>query len=147
MRHLKGWGVVLLLSAVLCSLNAQEFRATVNGRVTDATGAAVPGAKVTATNTATNETASTTALGEGDYTIPLLKPGTYNIRSESQGFKSAVRENIQLFVGDTKTVDFSLQVGEVQESSDHLGRAAAAGSDHGDARRSSREPSRHRTAD
>src|SRR3954447_20894245 len=112
----KGLRLFSLLLAALVSLNAQEFRATLNGRVTDATGAGVVGATVTATNVATNETSTTSTLAEGDYTIPLLKPGTYNIRAEAQGFKSALRENIQLFVSDKKTVDFSMEVGQIQET-------------------------------
>ena len=76
MIHAKSWRLALLLSAAcLFSALGQEFRATLNGRVTDPTGAGVAGAKVTATNTSTNEVASTETLAEGDYTIPLLKPG------------------------------------------------------------------------
>jgi len=117
MIHAKGWKLALLLSAAcLFSAQAQEFRATLNGRVTDPTGAGVAGAKVTATNTSTNETASTETLAEGDYTIPLLKPGMYTVRVESTGFKSSVRDNIELFVGDRKTADVSLEVGAMQET-------------------------------
>ncbi len=117
MHQKKRWVLFLLLScASILGVHAQEFRATLNGRVTDPTGAAVIGAKVTATNTSTNETASSETLAEGDYTIPLLKPGTYSVRVEGQGFKSSVRDNITLFVGDRKTADFTLEVGAIQET-------------------------------
>lgn len=95
---------------------AQEFRATLTGRVTDATGAGVPGAKVTSQNLATNESANVTTGADGDYTIPLLQPGNYRIQAEANGFKTSVRERIELFVGDRRTVDFSLEVGQTQES-------------------------------
>ena len=117
MIHAKGWKLTLLLSAAcLFTAHGQEFRATLNGRVTDPTGAGVAGAKVTATSASTNETASADTSGTGDYNIPLLKPGNYSVRVEASGFKSAVRDNIELFVGDKKTADISLEVGAMQET-------------------------------
>ncbi|HYZ83170.1 MAG TPA: TonB-dependent receptor [Bryobacteraceae bacterium] len=95
---------------------AQEFRATVTGRVLDATGAGVAGAKITATNNQTNVTAEATTTEAGDYTIPFLTPGTYTVRVEAPGFKSSLREKIELFVNDRKSVDFSLEIGNVQET-------------------------------
>src|SRR3954451_9704884 len=110
MIHAKSWRLALLLSAAcLFSALGQELRDTLNGRVTDPTGAGVAGARVTATNTSTNETASTETLAEGDYTIPLLKPGMYTGRVESTAFKAAVRDKIELFFGDRKTAVFALE--------------------------------------
>src|SRR5689334_6207727 len=86
------WNLALIATVLIASAFAQEFRATLNGRVTDATGSGVPDAKVTATNVQTNEAASATTGGDGDYTIPFLKPGVYNVRAEVTGFKSAVQE-------------------------------------------------------
>ena len=95
---------------------AQEFRASVTGQVTDASGAGVANAKVTATNTETTEATTAETGADGNYTIPFLKPGPYTVRVEAPNFKTAVRENVTLFVSDKKTVDFSLEVGGVQES-------------------------------
>jgi len=100
----------------MTAVNAQEFRATLTGRVSDASGSGVVNAKVTATNTQTNESAETTTGASGTYTIPLLRPGTYATKVETPGFKTAVRQNIELFVGDQRTLDFTLEVGAVQES-------------------------------
>jgi hypothetical protein len=105
------------LTLILCLVSfAQEFRATLTGRVTDPTGAGVATAKVVARNAETNEQLDATTGAEGDYTIPLLKPGTYVVNVEAPGFKIAVRENIQLFVSDRRTLDFTLDVGTAQES-------------------------------
>lgn len=107
----------LLAGALLATtLFAQEFRATITGRVTDPTGAGVPGTKVTATNVETNEVVAAEVGEEGAYTIPFIKPGNYTLRAEGTGFKAAVRENIILNVNDKKAVDFPLEVGNVQES-------------------------------
>ena len=98
------------------AVHAQDVRATLTGRVADPTGAGIAGASVTATNTQTNEVLTASTGDDGNYTIPLLRPGSYNIRAEAAGFKSALRDAIQLFVGDKRTVDFNLEIGERQET-------------------------------
>src|SRR6266542_5823478 len=84
---------------------AQEFRATVTGRVLDAGGAAVPKAKVRVTNAATGESREAVADAQGNYLLPLLNPATYSIRAEHEGFKTTLREGLQLNVNQTVTVD------------------------------------------
>ncbi|MDQ3255431.1 MAG: TonB-dependent receptor [Acidobacteriota bacterium] len=103
-----------LLSVFTSTLSAQEFRATVNGRVTDASGAAVPGVTITALNPGTNETATAVTNDEGNYTIPFLQPGTYRITAEQTGFKKTALEQV-LQVGQTATANLQLQVGDVAE--------------------------------
>jgi hypothetical protein len=104
---------VLLLVHVLAG---QEFRATVTGVVTDPSGAGVPNGVVQARNLATNEVAAATTDGRGSYTIPLLKPGTYNLSAEAAGFKKITHENLTLNVGQTASIDLTLEVGAVTES-------------------------------
>lgn len=95
---------------------AQETRATVNGRIQDNSGAAIPNANVTAHNAATGEATSAKSGGDGNYTIPFLQPGSYSITADSAGFKTADQENVVLHVGDKQTVDLKLPVGEVSET-------------------------------
>ena len=108
------------LTIILCLfpflLVAQEFRATVTGRVTDPSGATVPNAVVQARNLGTNEVATATTDNLGNFTIPLLKPATYNISVEAVGFKKTTQENLLLNVGQTATVNLMLEVGGVDES-------------------------------
>jgi hypothetical protein len=105
----------LLLVCMFGTVLAQEFRATLTGRLTDASGAGVPNANVTAKNVQTNAEARATTGEDGNYTIPFLQPGTYEVSAEGAGFKRSVRENIVLQVGGSTTVDFNLQVGDVAE--------------------------------
>jgi hypothetical protein len=114
----KGHSIRLLLMALLLPALglAQEFRATLTGRIVDPTGAGVVGATVSATNVQTNVVTEGKTTEDGNYTIPFLTPGTYTVRAEAPGFKQIVRENIELFVNDRKSVDLSLEVGSVQES-------------------------------
>jgi carboxypeptidase family protein len=95
---------------------AQEFRATVTGHVVDTSSASIPGAVVQIRNTATNEIASTTTDSQGNYTIPFLKPGSYNLSVEANGFKKVTHENLVLNVGQTASFNLTLEVGTVTES-------------------------------
>ncbi len=105
-------GVFLVPATIL----AQEFRATVNGRVIDPSSAAVPNATVTIKNVATNEVATATTDPSGNYTIPFLRPGTYDLSAEAPGFKKQTHEGLVLNVGQAATINITLQVGAVTES-------------------------------
>ena len=95
---------------------AQNSRATVIGRTVDPSGAIVVGANVQAVNIATNTVVATKSNEGGNYEIPYLLPGIYNVSVEMAGFKKAVRDGIQLRIGDRLTLDFVLDLGNVAES-------------------------------
>ena len=109
-------GLAALLVLLSSVLSAQEFRATITGRITDASGAVIAGAKIDVTNQATNEVASTVSDSSGIYTIPLLQPGTYTVTANATGFKNYVHANIALNTGDRTGVDIQMEVGEVQQT-------------------------------
>jgi hypothetical protein len=111
----------LLTTSVIFFLAAtfglpQEFRATITGRVTDASGSAVTGAKVEAKGIATGTLQSTVTSDDGAYQIPFLNPGEYVLTVEKSGFRRAVREGLRLQVAERASIDFSLQLGEVSQS-------------------------------
>jgi Carboxypeptidase regulatory-like domain len=95
---------------------AQAVRGTLLGTVTDSSGATIPGATVTITETQTNSTTSTVTNDSGVYTIPNLKDGIYRIEAELQGFRKTVRDGVQVDVNTTVRVDLSLQPGELTET-------------------------------
>ncbi len=103
------WLVILL--GVVLPLFGQSDRGTITGTVSDPSGAVIPGATVTATNVATGVANKVTTTGAGAYTIPLLPFGNYRLTVEKAGFKTEVRENLPLLVGQTIKVDFTLEVG------------------------------------
>ncbi|MEZ5352531.1 MAG: TonB-dependent receptor [Bryobacteraceae bacterium] len=115
----------ILLVAVLSSAAAlaQIGTSTLTGRVTDTTGAIVPGVQVTVVQTTTNFTQKTVTNEEGLYRVLSLQPGIYRVSFETQGFKKAVRENVELRTGDTLAVDMAMQVGNVTESIEVQGGA------------------------
>ncbi|HWB87484.1 MAG TPA: carboxypeptidase-like regulatory domain-containing protein [Bryobacteraceae bacterium] len=113
MRSLLLCSAVLL--AVAFSLGAQESRATLTGTITDSSGAAVPGAKVSAINLQTGLTAKSEANGQGLYVIPYLLPGQYKLLVEQTGFKSFEQSPIELRVSDRLEVNAVIPVGQVTE--------------------------------
>ncbi len=107
---------VLLLVGGALSLGAQSNLGTIVGTVRDASGAVVPGATVTATNTATNQSRAFTSDSTGNYEVTHLIAGAYRVTAEAPGFKRFAVEHVQLDVGATVRVDARLEVGQVSES-------------------------------
>src|SRR5262245_1576735 len=89
---------------------------TITGVVNDASGAAVARAQVAIKNMETNVVRSVTTNEGGNYNVPALNPGMYEIRVESTGFKTMTRSNVELQVQQTARVDFNLDVGQVTET-------------------------------
>ena len=113
---------LLVIAAILTALllagtpaNAQVTTADVLGTVTDNTGAVLPNAKITITNTATNQSRSGQSNAAGDYVFTLLPPGNYSLRVEAPNFKAFVSP-VTVVAGDRARVDASLQLGSVGET-------------------------------
>ncbi|MBS1829002.1 MAG: carboxypeptidase regulatory-like domain-containing protein [Acidobacteria bacterium] len=106
----------MLFSLILLSSAFGQDTGVLTGTVTDATGAVVVAAQVTAINTATNFETATTTNTEGLYRIPFLRPGDYRVRITAAGFKSFVRENVDLRVGATLPINAVMELGAVAES-------------------------------
>ena len=95
---------------------AQEARGSISGRVTDPSGAIVPSATVTVTNTATNSARRLTTNDTGYYEANLLEPSSYTVSVEAQGFKKSLRSGITLNVSARIEIDVVLEVGGVAET-------------------------------
>ena len=102
--------IVLCCASVLCL--AQTDRGSISGVVTDPTGSAVVGARVTATNTATGTQSSTVTTGAGAYTIPELNAGEYSVTVNAPSFEELIRQGITVSVEETATVNLQLAVGK-----------------------------------
>lgn len=94
---------------------AQDYRAKVQGVVTDPSGAALPGATVTLINTNTNETAVKQADTDGRYLFDFVVPGLYSVSAELTGFGKAVQDKVTVVTRGDHTVDFALKIGNVNE--------------------------------
>jgi hypothetical protein len=101
----------------LCAASAfGQTLGEITGRVSDPSGAGVPGATVTLTSVSTNAVRTTDTTSSGDYTFPSVPPGFYNVKTEHKGFKTATSNNVEVQVQQTVRLDVSLQVGQVSES-------------------------------
>jgi hypothetical protein len=107
--------VFMLFALCATGLAAQEFRGTVTGRVTDSSGAIIPGASVTVTNVATGVAATATTNETGNYTVPYLMPGNYSVTFELIGFRKVAR-SVEVRVGDRVEVNAVLDPGAVTET-------------------------------
>ena len=86
------------------------------GTIRDQSGAAVPNASITVTNTATNIESSATSNSNGDYEVPSLRAGVYTISAKAPNYAEAVAENITISVGNRQRIDLELKVGQAQTS-------------------------------
>jgi len=105
--------VILLLIAVV--VFAQTEGARISGRVTDPSDAVIVGAECNLTNTETNVSISTTTNQDGIYVLSELRPATYRLTIQKQGFRT-VQTNLQLYVQDAVDENFTLALGPSSES-------------------------------
>src|SRR5262245_34438287 len=112
------WTIAATIGVLLVGTNAfgQVATGTILGNVTDASGAAVPGAQVTATNLDTQFSRSTTTDSEGQYALRLLPLGNYKVDVTLSGFKNFSRTGIVLEVGRNARIDATIEPGNVAES-------------------------------
>jgi hypothetical protein len=103
-------GSAIILSALLVSPAAAQSTSSLNGNVTDASGAAVAGAKITLTDSATGLQRSTTSNGSGLYQFLDVPPGNYQLSATAGGFAPYVASKVTLLVRTPSTLNIQLQV-------------------------------------
>ncbi len=117
-------GVALFLPVFLCltllfpgarTLFSQAGRGGISGLVSDASGAIVPGATVTAKDAATGDTLSTVTTAAGLYSFISLAPGKYEVRATAAGFDTMLQQNVTVTVDQVTTVNLALKVGSVNQ--------------------------------
>jgi hypothetical protein len=105
-------GVIALASGLVLG---QGFSAAISGVVRDVTGAVVPGVKVTAKHTESGLTRTVNTNESGDYRMPSLPVGAYEVTAEMLGFKQQVRRGINLAVAQEAVINLTLEVGNLQD--------------------------------
>jgi hypothetical protein len=107
---------VLLIFACSTFVVGQEVTGTINGMVQDSAGAAVPGASVTISDPLKKVVVRTIETNEeGQFSVPNLSPGVYEVSIEAANFKKHIENNVKLDVGQRRTVDVVLQAGNIAE--------------------------------
>ena len=111
----KSWALLMILSVSAAITMGQTNRGRISGQVTDSSGGAIPGAKVTIENLGTHVQKVLTTNNEGSYTDPSVEPGFYSVKAEATNFKAAFRERVQVEVATDLKLDFELSPGSVTE--------------------------------
>lgn len=104
---------------------AQVVGATLSGTITDSTGAMIPRAKASVTNTATGVSRDATTDADGFYSVPNLLPGNYSVTALAPGFSTKLETGITLEVGGSQVLNITLQVGQATERVDVAATAPA----------------------
>jgi hypothetical protein len=105
---------VLLIASFCMPVQAQEFRGTIRGRVTDSSGAVIPNASIIASGPQQKYEAKSGA--DGTFTITFVQPATYTISIEAKGFKTEVKENVVVDISSKVDLTSALQVGAATET-------------------------------
>jgi Carboxypeptidase regulatory-like domain len=121
---MKRWFPAALIAALALAVSAPAYAqgggasstGTIQGRVTDAQGAVLPGVTVTATSPALLGQQTTVTSDTGNYRFPAVPPGAYTVTYELAGFNAVKREGIQIALGFTANVNVELQLATLQET-------------------------------
>ena len=108
--------VVLLLISYFPVLRAQSTSASLSGRITDPSKAAIADAKTAAISAATNFRRETTTNTSGEYYLTNLPPGAYRLEIEKPGFKRLIKPDVILHVQDAFAIDFEMALGSASET-------------------------------
>lgn len=114
-RFLRTAPLFVVLFALTPLALAQAGRGGISGLVADPTGAVIPGASVTAANSATGSKLTTVTTGAGLYTFVSLPPGDYNVRATAKGFGTVVQNHVHVTVDQVTNLNLTLKIGQVNE--------------------------------
>src|SRR5437016_5160173 len=107
---------LFVLMALSIAAFAQSDRGTITGTIADPAGAVVANAPIEAKNTETGALYQAASSSTGNYTLPQLPVGTYELSVTVPGFKKYVRQNVTVAIAQTFRVDVALEVGSASES-------------------------------
>jgi Carboxypeptidase regulatory-like domain len=107
---------LLVMAAAFCAAGLAQTFGDISGIVTDSSDAVIAGANITVANSQTNVTRTAVTNTDGNYNIPSLQPGVYDVKVEKDGFRSEVRSAIELQVQQSARIDFRLNPGSVAET-------------------------------
>lgn len=122
MTWIRRLALALALALVASGVSAQTLTGTISGRIVDQQGGMLPGVTVTATGKAGAVTQVTNARGE--YRFLGLNPGVYEIKAEMQGFRPKAQPRLELSIGQTLDIDFTLEIGGMTDEVNVLSDAA-----------------------
>lgn len=115
-RKSYSWVAILVCMAAVFAWSQGLTTGSIQGNVTDTTGAVVPGATIIVTNVATNVSQTLTSHADGTFVVQDLPIGTYTVKVEKGGFSTAVRNGVDVTVGQMISVNIQLAVGQASQT-------------------------------
>ena len=117
--------LLLLFASVFAVAQSQLGSGAISGRVTDPSGRAVANASVAILNPASGFNRATLTNQQGDFSAPVLPPGSYTVRAEAEGFRALEQTGVLVSVGATATLRLELTLGSISEvvTVEEIGRA------------------------
>ena len=107
--------ILVVLFAGFSSVSAHAQSSEINGSIQDSQKAQIQGAKVSITRTETGERREGVSNQNGNYSFPAVVPGHYDVAVEKAGFRPEIKSGVQVLTGEPSVVDFTLDLGQVQE--------------------------------
>src|ERR1019366_6090208 len=123
------WLFILAAVSAVMGLMAQSITSSLIGTVTDSSGAVVPNATIIATNVATNARRQAETDSHGNYLLLQLSPGSYTVEVSAQGFKRNLHSATVLELQQQAQLDVKLEIGQVSDTRDGIGRCVGTGDD------------------
>jgi hypothetical protein len=123
---------VLLFTAATTFLWGQALSGSLSGKITNASGAGIPNAAVTVTNTSTNTAQRALTSSDGSFTVSGLAPGTYRVDVETSGYKRTTQQDVTLAATGPATINIQLEAGNINEVVEIRGHAPAIQTDGGE---------------
>lgn len=114
--RIRNAAIFALLLLVPLTTFGQRITGSIEGRISDASGAVLPGVEVTVTNDATGLVRTFLSNETGRYNFPVLPPGAYSVQTSFPGFRTEIRNGVNVQVDRNARIDFELQVGQITES-------------------------------
>ncbi|MGI8783303.1 MAG: carboxypeptidase regulatory-like domain-containing protein [Acidobacteriota bacterium] len=114
-RRISILGLTFVL-VIMCQATLAQVTSTIQGRITDPSGAIIPGSSVKVTNEATGVARTGQSAADGYYRIPDLLAGRYEVRVELPGFRTLIRRGIELHSQEALNLDLALEVGETTQT-------------------------------
>jgi hypothetical protein len=108
--------LALVVAAPAAYAQSQATNGAIEGTITDASGAVLPGVTVTVTQAETGAERTAVTSDTGLYRAPLLPIGTYTVKAELQGFKTFQQTGVKVSVGETAVVNAKMSVGDISET-------------------------------
>ena len=112
---LRTLGVAIVLIALVSPAYAQTPSGEISGTILDASGSVLPGVRITLTNAATNVVRLAQSNESGVYVFPAVPIGNYTLKVELEGFASLERANVQVQVGSSNRIPFTLEIGQLSD--------------------------------